>query len=118
MKKFLLLAFALVVSSILFVSCEKDDNTSYYAYNTDIRTSSNSKCEAINNALKSRLGVEYNISESEAKAEWNSFLNSIDESSIVMAPGDSYTVNFCKMEVRNGRYEEGKVIGEKTWKGN
>lgn len=124
MKKITLIISALILSAFMFSSCEKEEDLSYYMYDhsfnlSEITTSAGtqkSEISEITNALDPRLNHVYNnLSSSQAAAEWQSFLNEIDESKLSFLPGNYYTVTFAKYVVKGNESVMDKIVGEKTW---
>lgn len=131
MKRIFAILSVLLVSLGL-VSCNKaggDDSfvTSFYEYQTDSITEkgtfSVTDVSAINEALTGKLNKEYmNMSDAQAKAEWQSFVNSVDDSKVVFTNDkEFYMVSFVKVNVyEKGDFNtESKVVatvGKKTWK--
>lgn len=131
MKRIFTILSVLLVS-LAFVSCNKeggDDSfvTSFYEYVSDIKTErgnlSVTNVDAIDKALEGKLDQHFqNMTDAQAKAEWQSFVNSVDDSKVVFTnDNEYYKVSFVKVNVyEKGDFEsETKVvatIGEKTWK--
>lgn len=121
---------AVLFASLALVSCNKDGAVmSFYEYQSDSFTitgnTSTTNVAVINNALAPRLQANnnmYQISDSQAVAEWNSFVSSVDDSKVVFGTdSEFYTVSFVKVNVNEkGEFESESVIvktvGTKTWK--
>lgn len=105
----------LLFSVFVFSSCDKPDETNLYGYTVEFKMSQNSDVKAIDDVLEPRLNKVYVITYAEAEAEWNSFLNAVDESAVVIEGDDYYTVTFTQYKEEGYELLPGKTVGTKTW---
>lgn len=128
MKRFLTI-ISMIFALVAFSSCNKDNDSfvmTYYSYNIDkvvgSGTHSTTDVSEISNKLKARPSSFDNFTDAQAKAEWNSFVASIDDSKVVFSSDTEYvTISLDKINVyEKGEFgSENKVvatIGSKTWK--
>lgn len=120
--KRIILTFISIVFAYAMTSCDKARETDYYSYYVSFGNHYTSfmpevsDFSAIDEAIESRINIPpYELTRKEAEAEWQSFLDSVDESRLVINEGDYYTVKFCREEIRGNRFEPVETIGEKTW---
>lgn len=115
MKK-ILLVFASIFALAIFTSCEDDNLTLGYKYFVDKKISAESNVKEIDDSYnKHKIATGQKLDEAAAYAEWNNFLNDIDESNIVIVKGDYYTVKLAELVEMNGQFLPGKIIGMKSW---
>lgn len=115
MKRVMLL-IALAVSAALFTSCEKQETINQYSYSHSFHLSHRSDVSAITDILNPKLNEIFEISQAEAEAEWDQFVNMVDESKLVFMEDEYYTVTFSRMEIQGNRLVEAETVGTKTWR--
>lgn len=116
MKKLVLLISVLILGVSFFSSCEDQGATGYYYYSVEFKISQNSDVSSIDNALEPRINKLFTLTSEQAQDEWNSFLDSVDESAVVIKGEDYYTVTFSKMKEQGMEFVPDKTVGTKTWK--
>lgn len=107
------------------VSCNKMGQT-YYRFDIDERittgTNSTTDISAITKGLENRLSQYSNMNDAKAKKEWRNFVDSVDDSKVVIGTDEEYcTVSLVKAVYKeSGDYETTSevvaVIGKKTWR--
>jgi outer membrane murein-binding lipoprotein Lpp len=123
MKKVTFLLAALIIGGMMLTGCRKDNPSAkgYYSYTTVEQTQSSfDDVSALTEILRPKLahGI-YTLTKEEAVAEWNSFLQAIENVNVNITKPDSYyTVKFNRKEEKDGTFVTVETIGEKTWKAN
>lgn len=114
MRRIFVYLSTLALTFFSMISCEKNQTVDYYMYDLSFYVTT-SDFKEISNALEARLNVLYEFTEDQAKAEWNSFYDSIDESKLVIAEGDYYDVKLNRMKEEGDRLVPVEAIGEYIW---
>lgn len=112
--KRILTILSVLVAAMALVSCNKDGEfvMSYCTYEVSHGhlVEGVDNVEVLDAAWKNKKEIFENMSDAEAKAEWDSFLKSIDESQVkIVSAQGFYTISFVKYNV----YEKGDVMTEK-----
>ena len=118
MKKVMFLLAAFFVVGLLFTSCTKTNTQGLYEYTTDSHVQASlDDVSALNDILRPKLQHGfYNLTNDEAHAEWNSFLQSVQNVNVSITGTDHYyTVKFVRKEAKDDAYVIVETIGEKTW---
>lgn len=127
---------SMVCALAAFVSCNKEDQKGdgtrivyQWQYEMSLDKSSNNtitNVDPIVNAKKSEPVKYENITDAQAKAKWDSFVNAVDDSKVAFkSDWEFYTVLLKKVEV-SIKHVEGDLyrevekelgnIGKKTWR--
>ena len=114
MKKVMFLAITLV--ALVCTSCTKTDTKGYYSYSPimNIHGPGNNTTE-LDDALRPKLGKTMQLTKSEARAEWNSFMSSVSNINVTLNDSSYYSVKFCRREEKDGQFVNVETIGEHTW---
>ena len=118
MKKVTFLLAALIIGGMMLTGCSKPDTKGYYSYSTSFHFQLGDDVSALDEIVKPKLAQSmYTLTKEEAVAEWNSFLQSVQNVNVSFANPDSYyTVKFNRIEEKDGSFAPVENIGEKTWK--
>lgn len=114
MKRFLVVLSVLFIGLFTLVSCE-ENTVDYYIYSVEFHITNHSDVQAIDDELEPRINQLYEFTESEAQAEWDSFINSVDESKIVLYEGDYYIVGLEKQAIDGNRFVTESIFAQKIW---
>ena len=118
MKKVMFLAIALV--ALVCTSCTKTNTNTkgLYEYTTDSHVQASfDDVSALDDLLRPKLHHGfYELTKEEARAEWNSFMQSAQNVNVSITKPDHYfTVKFVRKEAKDGAFVIVETVGEHTW---
>jgi hypothetical protein len=118
MKKVTFLLAALCVVGLFMTSCTKTNTKGLYEYTTDSHVQASfDDVSALDDLLRPKLHHGfYELTKDEARAEWNSFMQSAQNVNVSITKPDHYfTIKFVRREVKDGAYVTVETVGEHTW---
>ena len=127
MKKIIFFTLSVLLSSLLFTSCNLiEPSVNFYQYQIDksittltssISGTIGSDVSGIESVLGSKLNKLFELTEEEAYLEWDSVIAAIQKkSNIEFIDDDYYEVTFVECVITDDdKMKDGKVIGKKRW---